>query len=101
MAHPGYCTLDLDVLRGELWRLKDVGLDGVEAWYQANSPDKTIGHLRIARELNMLTTAGSDFHGANKPAVTLGMDVGEAEEEAIIEGISNQLSAISRTAKIA
>lgn len=75
MAHPRYFTEDLERLRERLRRLRDRGLDGVEAVYQANSPGETVDHLRVARELSLAVTAGSDYHGANKPAVTLGMAV--------------------------
>ena len=77
MAHPRFWTTDPAMLRSGLRRLKDRGLDGIEAVYQANRPEETIDHLRAARELDMAVTAGSDFHGANKPNITLGMDVGD------------------------
>ena len=32
----------------------------------------------IADKLGLLKSAGSDFHGSNKPTVDLGMDVPEA-----------------------
>lgn len=73
MAHPRYWTRDLGLLRTGLSRLKDLGLDGVEAMYQANEPGETVEHLRIVRELGLAVTAGSDFHGANKPTIPLGM----------------------------
>jgi hypothetical protein len=47
----------------------------VEAIYQANEPDETIDHLRAAKEIGLCVTAGSDFHGANKPTIPLGMEV--------------------------
>ena len=75
MAHPRYWTKDPALLRSGLARLKDRGLDGIEAIYQANAPDETIDHLRAAKELDLCMTAGSDFHGANKPEITLGMAV--------------------------
>lgn len=74
MAHPRYWTQDLDRLKAGLVRLKDMGLDGVEAMYRANLPGETVEHLRIARALGLLVTAGSDFHGANKPEIPLGME---------------------------
>ena len=77
MAHPRFWTTDPAMLRSGLRRLKDRGLDGIEAVYQANRPEETIDHLRAARELDMVVTAGSDFHGANKPNITLGMEVGD------------------------
>ena len=75
MAHPRFWTSDPDKLRVGLRRLKERGLDGIEAVYQANQPSETIDHLRAARELDLAVTAGSDFHGANKPNITLGMTV--------------------------
>ena len=75
MAHPRYWTKDSAQLRIGLARLKDRGLDGVEAIYQANDPEETVDHLRAARELGLCVTAGSDFHGRNKPEITLGMAV--------------------------
>lgn len=75
MAHPRYWTKDPAALRTGLSRLKAAGLDGIEAIYQANEPGETVEHVRAAKELGLCMTAGSDFHGSNKPSVTLGMDV--------------------------
>ena len=80
MAHPRFWTRDIDLLRKGLGPLKEKGLDGIEAIYQANRAWETVEHLRIARELGLCATAGSDFHGSNKPSVTLGMDVGDDRE---------------------
>ena len=79
MAHPRYWTKDPALLRAGLARLKARGLDGVEAVYQANEPGETVDHLRAAKELALCVTAGSDFHGANKPTITLGMAVDDEE----------------------
>lgn len=94
MAHPRYWTSDADYLKAGLARLKDIGLDGVEAEYQANTPEETILHLRTAYALGLAVTAGSDFHGANKPAITLGMSV--ADEEAFLEPFWDALVAVRR-----
>ena len=75
MAHPRFWTSDPALLRAGLRQLKERGLDGIEAVYQANLPGETIEHLRAARELDLAVTAGSDFHGAHKPNITLGMAV--------------------------
>ena len=79
MAHPRFWTSDARLLAEGFARLKDLGLDGVEAVYQANLPLETPMHLRLARAAGLAVTAGSDFHGANKSAVTLGMDVEDEE----------------------
>ena len=47
--------------------------------YRANEPGETVEHLRIARDLQLAVTAGSDFHGANKPDIPLGMDPDDDE----------------------
>ena len=80
MAHPKYWTKDSRMLRDGLAKLKEAGLDGIEAVYQANELEETVDHLRAARELGLCVTAGSDFHGANKPTIPLGMNV-ENERE--------------------
>lgn len=82
MAHPRFWTQDFELLRSGLRRLKDLGLDGIEAVYQANLPGETVDHLRVAKELDLAVTAGSDFHGSNKPTIHIGMEV-EHETEFI------------------
>ena len=84
MAHPKYWRrewretgVDIAAAEKELSRLKEAGLDGVEALYQANTPGENVDFVRIASKLGYLKTAGSDFHGSNKPTVDLGMEVTE------------------------
>jgi len=71
----------------ELAALKEKGLDGLEAHYQANSPQEDANFERIATELGLLKTAGSDFHGAHKPTISLGMDVSDSFIGAFLERI--------------
>ena len=92
MAHPRYWTADPDALKAGLARLKDIGLDGIEAEYQTNAPEETILHLRTAYALGLAVTAGSDFHGANKPTITLGMSV--ADEETFLAPFWEALAAV-------
>lgn len=82
MAHPKFWRRQWKVsgpefadAERELARLKEVGLDGVEALYQANSPRENVEFSRIAEHLGYLRSAGSDFHGSNKPTIPLGMQV--------------------------
>ena len=84
MAHPKYWRNDWKTTgpdyaaaERELVALKERGLDGVEALYQANTNEENIGFTRIATKLGYLKTAGSDFHGSNKPTIPLGMDVSD------------------------
>lgn len=85
MAHPKFWRdgwkktgCDFAAAERELAALRERGLDGVEALYQANTPEENWEFTRIASELGYLKTAGSDFHGTTKPKIPLGMEVDEA-----------------------
>ena len=73
LSHP--FTLDLGsayALKNLLIELKDLGLAGIEVFYSDHTPEQMALYLKLARELGLLITGGSDFHGLNKPEVTLG-----------------------------
>jgi len=73
LAHP--FTLGLEdpaLLREKLMSLKALGLAGVEVYYPEHSPEQEALCLSLARELGLLISGGSDFHGENKPEVELG-----------------------------
>ena len=85
MAHPKYWRRtwrttgpDYADAERELARLKACGLDGVESLYEANTPEENEEFTRIAKRLGFLCSAGSDFHGSNKPTISLGMEVDDA-----------------------
>ena len=85
MAHPKYWRRewkttepDYAAAERELARLKEKGLDGLEALYRANSVEENVAFTRIADSIGLLKSAGSDFHGANKPTIPLGMQVSES-----------------------
>ena len=84
MAHPKYWRTgwkttgcDFAAAEREFAALKERGLDGVEALYQANTNEENVAFTRIATKLGYLKKAGSDFHGSNKPTISLGMEVSE------------------------
>jgi len=85
MAHPKYWKsewknvgVDFAAAERGLVALKERGLDGVEALYQANTVEENIEFTRMADRLGYLKSAGSDFHGTNKDHITLGMQVEES-----------------------
>lgn len=39
------------------------GLDAIEAFHSDHLPEDTARYLRLSRELNLLVTGGSDYHG--------------------------------------
>ena len=92
MAHPKYWRTDWKTTapdyvaaERELAALKERGLDGVETLYQANTNEENVAFTRIATKLGYLKTAGSDFHGSNKPTIPLGMEVSEAFIAPVLE----------------
>jgi 3',5'-nucleoside bisphosphate phosphatase len=73
LAHP--FTLSLGsayALRNQLIELKNLGLAGLEVFYSEHTPEQEALYLKLARELGLLVTGGSDYHGANKPEIALG-----------------------------
>ena len=52
------------------------GLRGLEATYSGHKPDQTAAYGRLARELGLLVTGGSDYHGAAKPDIEMGSGFG-------------------------
>jgi 3',5'-nucleoside bisphosphate phosphatase len=75
LAHPTYINpgdtagFDLTTFVRELI---DVGLLGMECYYGDYSPETKRNLSRIARQLGLIPTGGSDFHGGNTPASDLG-----------------------------
>ena len=73
LAHP--FTLNLGsayALKNTLEELTALGLAGIEAIYSEHTPEQEALYLKLAGELGLLVTGGSDFHGDNKPELTLG-----------------------------
>ena len=63
IAHPGVSRLD----RMEITQLREAGVDGIEVRHVDHNPSLREKFLRLAEELHMVPTAGSDYHG---PAVS-------------------------------
>lgn len=72
MAHPGYIPLECDVLRSLFYRLKELGLAGVEVYYPTHSRTMVQRLESLAGELGLLMTGGTDYHGRDNEAATLG-----------------------------
>lgn len=58
LAHPGVVYNIL-----ELAKWKDMGLDGIEAFYPAHTNVLTREFLALAKTHGLLVTAGTDYHG--------------------------------------
>lgn len=70
LAHPGLLP---DAHRYSIVReLAALGLDGVEVEHSRHSSEERRRLRELAKELDLVETGGSDFHGENKPDVDLG-----------------------------
>lgn len=63
LAHPTTISTDRNVLRQTIRELANMGLDGIEAFNNLAQPDEMEFLRRLAGELGLLVTGGSDFHG--------------------------------------
>ena len=73
LAHPSYGRGDEiitgDDMNNRLKRLKEFGLQGVEAFYSGFTPKLQNEMLDFAKQYDFFVTAGSDYHGKNKIVV--------------------------------
>lgn len=72
-----------------LRELKAVGLDGVEEVHPAQQPESRRRIRKLARELGLVVTGGSDFHGEATPGVTIGS--GRGHDSVPVSVIENLL----------
>ena len=68
------------------------GLDGVECFSSYHSAEVNEYFYNKAKELGLIFTCGSDFHGKTKPAIFLGetgcfIDEKIIEEELVAKGL--------------
>lgn len=72
LAHPMLYHYEDTELRTLLTLLKGHGLLGMEVYYSTHTPQQESRVAALATEFNLLPSGGSDFHGANKPDISLG-----------------------------
>ncbi|MCH5267118.1 MAG: PHP domain-containing protein [Lachnospiraceae bacterium] len=88
LAHPLLYNLSEKEIRDLLAELKDYGLMGLEVKYSTYSKQDETFAMRLAKEFELLPSGGSDFHGSNKPAISLGTGMGNlAVPEEYLEAI--------------
>ncbi|MCF7853247.1 MAG: PHP domain-containing protein [Candidatus Pacebacteria bacterium] len=78
-AHPlgGQTTANAARIRQVAKQLKSQGLDGMEVRYCDYTPHQVNIAEKIAGELDLLRSGGSDFHGVNMAGVKLGKGYGD------------------------
>lgn len=75
LAHP-FLNLNKKRLTAFLPDAKLSGLIGMECYYSLYNNNETEKSLEIAKEFGILPSGGSDFHGSNKPDISLGFGKG-------------------------
>ncbi len=78
LAHP-FLSLDEAGLRAFLPLAKGVGLDAMEVYYSRFTPEQTCLARELADAHGLLHSGGSDFHGARKPDIHLGVGTGDLQ----------------------
>ncbi|HEY7204656.1 MAG TPA: PHP domain-containing protein [Methylomirabilota bacterium] len=66
-AHPGLAERD-ELIPS----MVEAGLMGIECYYSEHSPAQRGGYLELCRRYDLVATGGSDFHGPQVRAATLG-----------------------------
>lgn len=70
LAHPG--AYFQNVKKQDLQVLRERGLQGLEVYTSYHSSEQSKLYLKMATELDLVPTAGSDFHGTIKPHIPFG-----------------------------
>lgn len=76
LAHPTWVQPKEGTLTALVRLLKAEGLDGVEVHYSTHTARQTREYLSLAKQVNLLVTGGSDFHGVTKPDIEVGIGKG-------------------------
>ena len=86
-------------------RLKELiswGLDGLEIYYARYTEEDTAWSREMVQRYNLIGAGGSDFHGASKPDITLGLtQEGFTVPEEVLERIKERRDAIRAAAPAA
>ncbi len=74
LAHPWTIKLSNSDLKKKIKYLISKGLDGIEVYHSGSSEKNIRFYKDIAKELDLITTGGTDYHGEKiKPSIKLGL----------------------------
>ncbi|MBQ6272989.1 MAG: PHP domain-containing protein [Oscillospiraceae bacterium] len=76
LAHPFQYRLEEPALRQLIEHCMDHGLLGMECRYSRYDEEQSQYLLGLAKEYGLVPTGGSDFHGSNKPGLSIGSGFG-------------------------
>ena len=72
LAHPFQYNLGDKGIRRLAEHLRGLGMQGLEVYHSSHNQYESAKLKDLARELGLLPTGGSDFHGSNKPDISIG-----------------------------
>jgi len=72
VAHPGRFAGGRFIWDDAMADLRDMGVDGFEAYYGEYGPEEQRRFLELADRLGMVPSGGSDYHGTMKPGLEMG-----------------------------
>lgn len=77
LAHPRQLRLDASgEIREVVQAMAEAGLDGLEVQHPSQKPQHRKRYRKLAEALDLVATGGSDFHGAHKPHIAIGVGDG-------------------------
>ena len=77
LAHPPLYHMSSERLDKLVADCKEAGLVGIEALYSSYNGADQRDMRRLATKYDLLLSGGSDFHGTNKPTLSLGNGYGK------------------------
>lgn len=79
LAHLHLTKKSGDELERFLRRLIEAGLTGIEGYYTDYTAEMEREYRRLAKKYNLKLSGGTDFHGAFKPHIRIGVGLGNLE----------------------
>ena len=99
LAHPMSLYLSWGKLPETIAQFKKDGLVGIEAWHSGARYSECVRLQALAKNLGLIVTAGSDFHGANRKDVHLGRTAADLpiEDRFFTDNLLPALAAVNST----
>ena len=76
VAHLHLIHMEDEPLKRFIKKLMDYGLDGIEGYYTEYTPEHEFKYQKMAADLGIKISGGTDFHGAMKPHIAIGRGYG-------------------------
>lgn len=76
LAHLHLTRLDDEAIKKFVTELREAGLDGIEGYYSEYTPEMQDKYQKLAADMGLKISGGTDFHGAMKPHISIGTGLG-------------------------